>query len=361
MVKFSDQNLIIMNKIDRRSFLRTSVMGGVAASFIGPVGTLASFDKKESSLASVAITTGDNRADLAFRALQPYSKQIRQAIGNRRVVLKPNNVSTEVPLCATHVDTLEGILEFLKSIGKLDNTIIAESAANAPTFEGFSNYGYFSLANKFPVKMVDLDTEGSEIFYVFDEKDFRPHPVRYSSVILSPDSYVVSVARMKTHNWAVATLSLKNIIFGAPIKDIGFRLGPNSKTGTKSDKPTVHGSGFRGINYNLYSLASRVHPDLAVIDGFEGMEGNGPRLGTPVDHRVCVVSTDWLAADRVAVELMGIDFGKVGYLNYCAQTGLGTADLGKIEIVGESISSHIKQYKLHDNIEEQLIWMKSVV
>ena len=65
-------------------------------------------------------------------------------------------------------------------------------------------------------------------------------------------------------------------------------------------------------------------------------------------------------ADRVGVELMGIDFGKVGYLNYCAQTGLGTADLSKIEIVGEKISDHIKQYKLHENIEQQLIWMKPV-
>jgi uncharacterized protein (DUF362 family) len=265
-----------------------------------------------------------------------------------------------VPLCATHADTLEGILEFLKSIRKLDNVIIAESAANGPTFDGFSNYGYLRLANKYPVKMVDLDTEGSEILYVFDEKDFRPHPVRFSSVILSPGSYVISVARMKTHNWAIATLSLKNIIFGAPIKDIGFTLGTNSKAGTKSDKSTVHGSGFRGINYNLYGLASRVHPHLAVIDGFEGMEGNGPRLGTPVDHRVCVAGTDWLAADRVAVELMGIDFGKIGYLNYCAQTGLGEADLRNIHIVGESISSHIRHYKLHENIEQQLIWMKPV-
>jgi uncharacterized protein (DUF362 family) len=166
---------------------------------------------------------------------------------------------------------------------------------------------------------------------------------------------------MKTHNLAVATLSLKNIVFGAPVKDIGFRLDKNTKPGTKSDKPTIHGSGARGINYNLYSLASRVHPHLAVIDGFEGMEGNGPRLGTPVDHRVCVASTDWFAADRVGVELMGIDFGIVGYLNYCAQTGLGEPDLNKIEIVGEKISDHIKKYKLHENIEQQLIWMKPVV
>jgi uncharacterized protein (DUF362 family) len=95
-----------------------------------------------------------------------------------------------------------------------------------------------------------------------------------------------------------------------------------------------------------------------VIDGFEGMEGNGPNSGTPVDHRVCVASTDWLAADRVAVELMGVDFSKIGYLNYCAQAGLGMADLGKIEIVGENLKDHIKPYKLHDNIEKQLILSK---
>ena len=349
-----------MNKIDRRSFLKTSVLGGVATTFMVPMSPFASFGKQEDFTSSVAISTGDHRADLAFRALKPYSTQIQQAIGNRRVVLKPNMVSTEVPLCATHADTMEGILEFLKSIKKLDNVIIAESAANAPTFEGYSNYGYFSLTKKYPVKMVDLDAEESQIIHVFDEKDFRPHPVRFSNVILSPDSYVISVARMKTHNWAVATLSLKNIVFGAPVKDIGFRLDANSKAGTKSDKATVHGGGFRGINYNLYSLASQVHPHLAVIDGFEGMEGNGPRLGTPVDHRICVASTDWLAADRVAVELMGIDFEKVGYLNFCGRTGLGETDLNKIEIVGERISDHIKHYKLHENIEQQLIWMKPV-
>lgn len=271
-----------MNNIDRRSFLKTSVLGGVATTFMSPVMNFTSSGRQDHSPVSVALTTGDNRADMAFRALQFHSKQIKHAIGNRRVILKPNMVSTEVPACATHADTLEGILEFLKSINKLDNVIIAESAGNAPAMEGFSNYGYLRLSGKYPVKFLDLDSEGSEILYVADEKDLKPHPVRYSSVILSPDSYVISVARMKTHNLAVATLSLKNIVFGAPVKDVGFRLGANSKAGTRSDKPTVHGSGARGINFNLYSLASRVHPHLALIDGFEGMEGNGPRLGTRV-------------------------------------------------------------------------------
>jgi len=108
-------------------------------------------------------------------------------------------------------------------------------------------------------------------------------------------------------------------------------------------------------------LSRQLHPHLSLIDGFEGMEGNGPNSGTPVDHRVCVVSPDWLAADRVAIELMGIDFARVGYLNFCAQTGFGTADLKQIEIIGEPLINHIKHYKLNDNIDKQLVWMNPVV
>lgn len=345
-----------MTSFSRRNFLKTSIMGGVAATFIKPFDTFAAIGNPEAFSSRVAITTGKNRADMAFRALQPFSEEIKNSIGTRKVILKPNNVNINVQLASTHVDTLEGILEFLKSIGKLTNVIIAESAANGPTLDGFENFGYFRLATKYNVKLVDLDQQPFDTVWVFDEKDFRPHAVRMSHLMLDPDSYIVSVARMKTHDRVFATLSLKNIVLGAPIKDLGFTFSSSRKAGTNSDKPILHGSGFRGINYNLYSMSRQLHPHLAVIDGFEGMEGNGPNDGTPVDHRVCVVSTDWLSADRVGIELMGIDFANVGYLNFCNQTGLGTADLKRIEVIGESIADHKKLYKLSDNFKEQLIW-----
>jgi len=347
-----------MKSITRRNFIRSTVLAAAGTAFYNQLYSFNVPGFQEKLFSRVALTAGDNRVDITFRALQPFAKQIKQAIGNRRVILKPNNVSTTIQLSATHAETLEGILEFLKSIKKLNNVIIAESAADGPAMNGFSNFNYLRLADKYPVRFMDLDTSGYEILYVFDERDFKPHPVRISKVLLDPDSYIVSVARMKTHDRVVVTLSLKNIVVGAPIKDPGFAFGKNRKEGIRSDKSIVHGGGYRGIHYNLYDLASRLHPHLAIIDGFEGMEGNGPTGGMPVDHRVCVVSTDWLAADRVAVELMGVDFNNVAYLNYCAQAGFGVADMGKIEIIGESISNHIKTYKLHTNIEKQLSWMK---
>jgi uncharacterized protein (DUF362 family) len=359
-----------MSTYNRRDFIRTSVLGGVAATlpihgnFLAPAITTDIYPTQ------VSISTGNSRAELAFRALQPFSKQIKKTIGERRVVLKPNNVLIYVPLACTHAETLEGILEFLKSIHKLKNVIIAESCASGSTLEGFDNYGYYNLISKYPVKLVDLDKEPFYTLYVIDQKSLKPIPVRVSRIINSKDSYVVSVARMKTHSSVVASLSLKNIVFGAPIKDPGFtlysedkRFSPKAKEsvkGTVSYKRLLHGGGVHGVNYNLYSLAQQIHPDLAVIDGFEGMEGNGPTLGTAIDHRVCVVSQDWLAADRVGIELMGIDFAKIGYLNYCAQTGLGVADLDKIEIVGEKIADHRKSYKLPNNIESITSWSKNI-
>jgi uncharacterized protein (DUF362 family) len=222
-----------MSTISRRNFLKTSLIGGVAVTCINPVRSFASYGGQSSLSTQVALTSGDNRADMAFRALQPFAKQIKQSIGNKLVVLKPNNVSIDIQLAATHVDTLEGILEFLKSINKLKNVVIAESAAAGPTFDGFKNFGYFRMVEKYQVKLADLDQERYDIIYVFDEKDFRPHPVRMSNMLLSPDSYVVSVARMKTHDRVLATLSLKNIVFGAPIK---MQVSLTVPTGSREQK-----------------------------------------------------------------------------------------------------------------------------
>ncbi len=305
----------------------------------------------------VALTAGNERMDNILRALGEFRREVAQAIGTRPVVIKPNNVAIDIPLCATHADCLAAILEFLKSIGKLGQTVIAESAANGPTLDGFANYGYDRVAAKYGVKLLDLDQQPFQYVHVFDQSDFRPRAARMSRLLLDPNTFIISATRMKTHDRIVATLSLKNIVFGAPLKDLGFRWGKARKPGTKNDKPICHGSGMRAINYNLFDLARRLHPHLSVLDGFEGMQGNGPCFGEPVDHRVCVVSTDWLAADRTAVALMGIDFAKVGYLNFCADAGLGQANLEKIDLVGETLAAHTKSYRLAKNIDQQLIWM----
>jgi uncharacterized protein (DUF362 family) len=369
---------------NRREFLKSGLATGAAALFAtrfaraSETGTPVAPQSSTATTASpskVALTNGDNRTDNIFRALKSLEKEIAQAIGNRRVVVKPNNVSATNQLASTHVDALAGILEFLKSIGKLDNAIVAESAMS-PTMEAFENLGYTTLADKYKIKLVDLDQEKYQTILAFDETDAKPHPVRVSSILTNQeDNFIISACMLKTHDRAVATMSIKNIILGAPLKlptsDTGFRnagfdgFGGRGSRGRGrgfggmfggSDKPILHGGGAYGISVNLSMLAPLLHPSLSVIDGFEGMEGNGPIGGTPVDHRVCVVSTDYLAADTVGASLMGIDPGDIGYLSYLAAAKVGESDLSKMEILGGPVEKLAKKYQLGRSIQQQLQW-----
>ena len=328
----------------RRNFLKTCLAGTGAAmaaetAFAAPPAATGKFTSR------VALSTGEDRANLAFQELVPFKKEIADAIGSKRVILKPNNVIIDRPLCASHADNLEGILEFLKSIGKKD-VAIAESPAMGSALDGFANYGYNKFAAKYGVKLINLDSEGFSVLHCIDEKDFQPHACRMSRLMLDPNNFIISAAKLKTHDLVGITLSLKNIVVGAPIKDAGAGLGRGGPGGGKSDKPLTHGGGSRGINYNLFALSPKLHPHLAVIDGYEGMEGTGPVNGTPVKHRVCVASMDWLAADRVAAELMGVDVTKIGYLSYCIRAGdRGEGDLNKIEILGPAIKEAVAAVK----------------
>jgi uncharacterized protein (DUF362 family) len=304
----------------------------------------------------VALTTGVDRADNVFRALQLFRKEIATAIGDRHIILKPNNVigtpdngHGNVALSDTHVACLEGILEFLKSIGKTDVTI-AEACATDPTMTGFDNLGYFRLAERYPVKLVDLNQEDFEMLNIW-RSNTATQSVRLSRWLLDQDHFIISAAKPKSHNNVVVTLSLKNVVMGSPLVDLGTYQG---QSGARADKDRMYGNSNQCLNDNLHAVAQRIHPHLAVIDAFEGMEGEGPCWGTAVNHRVAIASLDWLAADRVGVELMGVDPSWPAYLNYCAESGLGQYDLNQIEVIGERVADHVRKYQLASNINTQL-------
>jgi uncharacterized protein (DUF362 family) len=146
-------------------------------------------------------------------------------------------------------------------------------------------------------------------------------------------------------------MSIKNMVLGAPL-----RSAPGATEW--NDKRKYH-VGLRQTHYNMLVTAEKMKPffGVAVLDGFEGMEGDGPTQGTPVESHVAIASTDFLAADRVGLEVMGINPDWVGYLNYCSQVGIGQFDLAKIDVTGATIASVQKKYKLHDDINRELEWM----
>ncbi len=202
------------------------------------------------------------------------------------------------------------------------------------------------------VSLVDLNEEAKfEVLPVLDE-NMHLTPVRLAARLLDPEAFVMCAAILKTHNVTVATMSIKNMTLGAPLHQAP------KETARWNDKRKYH-AGVRQTHYNMMLTAQKMRPHfgVALIDGYEGMEGNGPASGTPVPSRLAIASTDFIAADRVGVETMGIDAKWLGYLLFCWQSGLGQYDLEKIDVAGETIASVRRAYRLHNDIERELQWM----
>ncbi|MFB3903530.1 MAG: DUF362 domain-containing protein [Acidobacteriota bacterium] len=342
--------------ISRRSFLWSA--GVLAASpLLGAQQAPASppaLSKNPAFRSTVGVVQGEDRRRNVYESLLSIEDQILPILKTKKsVVIKPNNVSTVNQLAATHVDALRGMLDFLAPRFK-GPVFVAESSAGR-TFEGFDNFKYTALPAEFKstdVKLIDLNEEARyETLSVLDA-NLHAVPVRLAARLLDPDAFILCAALMKTHNVTVATLSVKNMTLGAPLHSV------RGETPRWNDKRHYHG-GVRQTHFDIFLTAQKMKPfwSATVIDGFEGMEGNGPASGQPVPSRVAVASTDLIAADRVGVELMGINPDWLGYLSFCSQSGLGQYDLSKIDIRGPKLDGLIKKYALHGDIERELQWM----
>ena len=346
--------------IGRRSALKMLGLGSAAMLTVGFRDVLAVEPKGDKpkpkalapeSRSSVAFTTGTERRQMLYEVLNPFQKEIKAGLKKKQLIIKPNMVVTNTPLCATHVDALRGLLEFLKPIYK-GQIIIAESSSSVNSSNGFKTYGYLDLEKEFNLKFVDINSESTGTPVYILDRNMHLDKIQASNLLTDPNSYVISISRLKTHNSVVMTGAIKNLAMAAP-------LNPGAVNGSKpiSYKRNMHSGGSRFLHYNMFVMTPYVMPDFAIIDGLEGMEGNGPIGGTPVDHRIAMASFDPVAMDSMAARLMDIPIENVGYLNYLAAAGMGNIDRDKIDIVGgKDPAKSVITYKLPNNIAQQLEW-----
>jgi uncharacterized protein (DUF362 family) len=302
----------------------------------------------------VAFTTGTNRMDMMFEVIKPFEAEIKAGLKKKQLIIKPNMVVTNKALCATHKDALQALLEYVKSFYS-GQIIIAESSATLNSTEGFNNYGYTDLAKNYNIKFLDLNTQktGKPLFIL--DKNLHLEQIEIYDTFTNPDNYIISLSRLKTHNSVVMTAGLKNIAMAAPFNSAAAADGGPAK----AHKWKMHSGGPRWLHYNMFLMAQNVRPDFTIIDGVEGMEGDGPINGTPVDHRIALAGFDAVAVDSMCARLMGIPLENVGYINYLAAAGLGNTDRNKIEIIGgKDPDQNIITYKLGPNIDHQLEWKK---
>lgn len=330
----------------------------------------------------IGLSSGQGRYENIRAALEALGDEF--SLGHR-IVIKPNFVSTTIQPAATQVEAVRAVIDFLQERSKA--TIkIAEGAALGDTWEGFRNFGYLDLKKDYAnLDLVDLNRDIFETVSLKD-KVGNSHTFRIAQTILRSDLRI-SVTPPKTHDTVGVSLSIKNMLVGSlirsprlsslsifwkpfhwltkwlpgRIRDLFSFENLTRLFGTRfigSDKVKLH-QGYLNLNLFLFQLATLIPPHLAVIDGFEGMEGDGPVHGDPVALDWAMAGMNPLVVDRVATRLMGFNPEDIGYLTFLAEAGSVTPR-EKISFAGDSPQGLARPFKPHRNFVRQQAWKKEL-
>jgi uncharacterized protein (DUF362 family) len=236
----------------------------------------------------------------------------------KRVLLKPNLVEFDsATVINTDASVIAAAVELFHRLGAAEVKIGEGPGHRRDTMDLADDARYRDSIPKFDSIFTDLNRDD-----VSAVKGFAGEPEFYfANAVLAAD-LIVSLAKMKTHHWAGATLAMKNF----------FGLVPGSIYGWPKNK--LH---YIGIPESIVELNRLFRNTFAIVDGVVGMEGNGPIQGTPKPAGVLVMGSDLVAVDATCCRIMGIDPEKVDYLRMAANLGHVLAD--RIEQRGESIAS----------------------
>ena len=313
--------------IDRRTFLlRTAEVGlGVAAAGLVGANLLKhparSWDKSafppvgRSRVAVLRAASYDR--DLEAVVVDGL-RQVGADVRGKTVLLKPNLVEFD-PSTAINTDprlVAATVLAF-RRLGAASVTVGEGPGHRRDTEYVVSRSGLLDALHAVEAPFVDLNL-APLVRRRLRSRYTDLHELWLPDVVLNRD-VVVSMPKMKTHHWGGVTLSLKNCFGCVPGRVYGW------------PKNVLH---WAGLEQSIVDVAAAVRPDIAIVDGIVGMEGNGPISGERKDAGLLVFGTDPVATDATAAYAMGVDPERVGYLGEAGRF-LGQVHLDEVTQAGE--------------------------
>ena len=300
----------------------------------------------------VGLAKRDSRREKIFHAMDLVRDDLIPKIAEQ-VMLKPNFLSNKNQLASSHPDAMRGAIDFLLTCPKPPTEIlIAEGGNEDHSGECYENFGYHALLEEYdiPIRLVDLNQETeweTETIYLHDRSEYQ---VQMPKTVLDCPC-TISMAITKTHDVTNVTLALKNMIMGTIRKQDRVKMHgyPEHKA---RELPTES----QRMNVNLIRLTPDLKPDIGVIDGTVGLQGNGPGGTDTVELGVAAASADVFAVDAVMAKAMGFEPMSLGWLHYANDLNLGIANLENIEVLETAIEDIAISFKPHETNEQQLQW-----
>ena len=273
--------------------------------------------------ARVAIYKADHYdvdlVDLLVRGIAEFPATVARVKG-ARVVLKPNLVEyhSDRPI-NTDPRLVAAAAEAFREHGAHE-VVVAEAPGHRRDTELLvEQSGMRELLDLLRLPFVDLNVDLSSPVRL--PVDFTGMgEVHFSATVLGAD-VLVSMPKLKTHHWAAATLSMKNLFGTLPGKIYGWPKNP------------LH---IAGIHQSIADLWTALRPGFAIVDGITGMEGDGPIMGTGIHVGRVVLGEHLPAVDATCARIMALDPWQIPYLRLALGYG-STISAGRIEQIGEPI------------------------
>jgi len=293
----------------------------------------------------VSIVKASTRIEGITNVLKLIHNEISQSINlkNGRILVKPNFVSVRVKLSATPLESVDTLLNYLTNNFNINEILIAESPSDGTLHEALENYQYKDLKRKYPLDFLYFDEDEMEQIEVYNSYGEK-FKINIAKTALSNKYFKISICRPKTHDTVIVTLTIKNMAMGVI---------------PRREKPLMH-QGYYYINLNIARIAERVMPNLAIIDGLEGMQGNGPVDGEPINWGVFLASTNPVNLDALTTYMMGFNPKDVGYLYFLNNWGYGEINPQKIPYIGEDPNKLKVKFKPHSTYIDQLKWKMKI-
>ncbi|MGB9939715.1 DUF362 domain-containing protein [Methanosarcina sp.] len=252
-----------------------------------------------------------NAKDAIREALNLIGGLEKIIVPGNRVLLKPNVLAIRSPEDAvtTHPAVVSAMCELVLEVGGIpvigDGSGIVKPGSTT-TAQALKASGIESVASAYGVELINFETSDFVEVDIPGARQFSH--MHISRAVLEAD-VVISLPKLKTHELTLYTGAVKNFFGTIP---------------QKNRKQAHFLEDRRRFGEAIVDIYSVVKPQLAVMDGVVGMEGNGPANGTPVFAGVIMASYDCVALDIVASELIGIDPLKVPTNKAALARGFGT-------------------------------------
>lgn len=276
----------------------------------------------------------DNVEKAVFDALNAIKAKSLMKQEGMKILLKANLLSAKPPERAvtTHPLVVRAVIHWLKQFNP-SKIYVGDSS-------GGSSLNSTAVALKTCGIQAVCDEEDA-IAIAFEKTERKIYPVPNplilneiaSTKLLEEVDLIINLPKIKTHSQCTLTCCIKNM-FGTIIL--------TKKAEKHARFPAI--DQFASALVDIYSVSK---PQLTVIDGFLAMEGNGPGAGDVVDDlKIIVAGYDGVAMDTLVCKIIGLDPAKVKYIKKGVVKGIGSSDLDEFKIVGQTIESVFRPFKL---------------